>query len=824
LDTLGVQGLGSVNKTTELYSTWPDREQWALYTSKLMQWMPTLLSDEERETLEEKLSAVESTFNTYLSQPDADNKDQPIAELRELLKQLEEIEALICDRGSHAAYPYFARWFTLNLAVVKAFLNYEKRAGQLRGLKLWWSGRYYLERVFHSAYTARASQVITSVTGAFMDRIYVRDERTDTPLTIDVRMGGEDEIAVLNIQKFLRSEAGWKYIQDISLEQSVKILGQVRNALTVTTDSPTKQDQVLDASQFWRDKQERIEYEIAEQRKACDPAFDHLINHEARKQSLPAAKMGAKTLVGQKAAQPQKADQQQLVEAFINAYQPLVVATGKTPDERNEIEKNFPSAIKIVSEVVPNLIGMIPIVGDFLGPIYGMFFSFLGQKSKPNPWVEFEKKMELLVKNAISDFDANNVRNRLRGFDDELNLFINDYDRESKKVNGITLSDLAIFKGRASKLFSDVYQFKTSIVDPASNSYFKVAPYYEHFFVMYIVVLAVAEKMNVGTYDFVDLRTTLYNNAHTFIERAINGIFLERGDDIFEKDVSTCGTYNLVVYDNRLQRELSCRVNGLTIQMNRINCSIPEMMNDLLQFHKAVAGLMSSIQTVQELAGRLDGIIKQDSQSSFDKGKIKEVYESRIAHFHDVVKQRSQARCIRMNEWYIFPDTVRVIVSKDLKNLGKKPPMTMYHIPMPVNVTVGTYYYIFSKVSNKALDVAGGSTENMANIQQYSQAEVDQQKWRLEDAGDGHYYLVSKKSGKVVAVNSSNKNVVLYDKISTAQDQKWRLEDGGHGYYYLVSKQSNEVLDMSGSLADGANVQVYTKVESDNLKWSFEGV
>ena len=46
LDTLEVQGLGSGNKTTGLYSTWPQQEQWTLYTSKLMQWMPTLLSDE----------------------------------------------------------------------------------------------------------------------------------------------------------------------------------------------------------------------------------------------------------------------------------------------------------------------------------------------------------------------------------------------------------------------------------------------------------------------------------------------------------------------------------------------------------------------------------------------------------------------------------------------------------------------------------------------------------------------------------------------------------------------------------------------------------
>jgi len=840
LKMLGVSGLGSFDKTTELYSTWPDQEEWALYTSKLMQWMPTLLSQEERETLEQKLSAVESAFNTYLSQADADNKEQRIAELGELIKQLEEIESLICDRGSrasHAAYPYFARWFTLHLAVLKAFTNYEDGVGQLREIKLWWDGHEYLEQVFHSAYTARASQVTTSITGAFMNRIYVRDEQTGTSLTTDVTIGGEDENAILNIQQFLRSEAGWQYIKDISFEENVKIFEEISNTLVVTADSPTEQDQVFDVSQFWRDKQEMIENEIAEQRKACDPAFDSLINHEARKPSL-LAKMGAKTPVRQKAAQPQKADQQQLVQAFINAYRPLVLATAKDPVERQEFESNFPSAIEIIGEVVPNLLGMIPVAGDLLGTIMGTFFMFLGSGPKPNPWVEFEKKMERLVDDTISDFNANDIKNRLQAFDQSLRLFFKEYS-EAKKRGQITPSEIMTFKSRASTLISEITNFEPSIITPASGSYYKIAPYYEHFFVTFMVILALAKSMNVETYNFVDRRTELYNKTNTFIGQAINGIAQKRASDVNWKTSSSFikGT-SYWVYDNRFDINLSPMVNpsitpifvaGIRVKTlyadKYLSDNFSEYQSLTMNGSKKAVELITAIQLLRELCICVDGIIGQDTESSFNKSTIKDIYRQRMGNLHtELLKSTQKLKSNWNHPAYAQKDLILLndCNGEVFKDFQKKPPHTIFHIPMQVTITPGTYYYIFSKVSGKALDVAGGGTANMTNIQQWSIADVDQQKWRFEDAGNGYFYIISKKSGKVLAV--AFYNVVQYEKTSAADEGKWKLEDAGNGYFYILNKQYNTVLDMSGSYDDGANVQVYPKQDHNNLKWSFEAV
>jgi hypothetical protein len=800
LDTLKVQGLGSTNKTTGLYSTWADQEQWALYTSKLMQWMPGLLNDEERKTLEKKLSAVESAFNTYLSQPGSNNKEQRITEFRELLKQLEEIEALICDCGSHAAYPYFARWFTLNVAVLKAFTNYENRLAQVKGVKVWWRGRNYLEQVFHSACSARASQVTTSVTGAFMDRVYVRDERTGTPLTIDVKMGTEDENAILNIHQLLRNKAGWQYIKDISLEESVKILEQVRNALTVTTESQTKQDKVLDASQFWRDKQKFIEYEIEEQRKACEPAFDRLINQEISKSRLPNEKVDGEGKL-----------------LIIGIEERAVLAKSVAGDV----------GLEIANELVPTLIGMIPVAGPLIASITKLFFGFLG-RSQPDPWVEFEKKMERLIRLQITNTVAESIKNGLKSFDRELSWFFQEYHLYS---NNMTPTKRQEFRTRASSLIGDISGYQFNVLTPASNAYYKVAPYYQHFFLTFMTALAIGEKMGLETIDFPGRRDALYRDTNTFIYQAFRQISEERKEDITYHHSHSCAGSTHLMYDTRLNRNLVVDITA----------------DSALAASKNAAGLIAGIQLLYELSEYVDGIIQKDGQTTVNKSMIRDTYDNCRKYYDSSLKNQLLSFKLTLSSLgsqqayisqqvptgttnlsfnyrdYVHPDVLLLESANGEITYGnfQKPPQTVFQIPIPSPIV--TYYYIVNKKSNKVLDVAGGSTENMANLQQYSKAEVDQQKWQVDDAKDGYCYLISKKSGKVVAVdvNGTNNNVLQYNKISTALDQKWKLENAGNGYFYVINKQSGQALDVEN---DQINVRQNPKNSTDSQKWKFEFV
>lgn len=829
LDTIEVQGLGSANKTTGLYSTWPDQEQWALYSSKLMQWMPTLLSDEERETLEKKLSAVESAFNTYLSQPNADNKDQRITQLRELLKQLEEIEALICDRGSHAAYPYFARWFTLNIAAIREFMNYENRLGEVQGVKIWWDGLNYLGKVFYSAYAERAKQVTISFTGAFHDRVYVWNQQTGTPLTIDVKRGTEDEIAILNIQRFLQSEAGWQYIQNISLEENFKILEQVRNAVVVTTDSPTKQDEVFDISKSWRERQEAMEYKIAENRKACEPDFDRLINHAARQQSLPDVKAGTKALrVQQRTAQRLTSQQQAIKDAFINAYRPLVIATARTPEEKTQLERDFPGAIDIVAQVVPDLLGMIPIIGDIYSTIFGVFFMFLGKESKPNPWVEFEKKVRFLIREAVTDTVADNIRNSLTGFDNRLRNLILEYQQHSTNM---TASKRAELINRANALLDNLLGFRPQILTPASNAYFKTAPYYQHFFLTYLAALEVAKTFGVETPALVLYRTELYEETATYISNACLQIAVERRNDIYSEWKDDKGGQRYLITDRRSNRVLKEMEAAFLVVLGEGNRDAAEYVHD------SAAGLIAAIQLMRESSLGLHGIIEKDADSNFDKTKIQLAYSRAISALHDELKKKKEhlETLVVTSPFYgMIPNLLEKFFANDVASLANyssatlqgfrnQPPTTIFELPAnDSSPTPGKWYYLVNKNSRRVLDVSGGKTDNMANIQQWSRDAVEQQMWKLESAGDGYYFLFCKKSNKVLATDKDN--AVQYGKVSNARDQQWKLEDAGDGYFYLVNK-NNKALDVdSAKLNDGANVQQYSKNYSDAQKWGFEVV
>jgi hypothetical protein len=150
----------------------------------------------------------------------------------------------------------------------------------------------------------------------------------------------------------------------------------------------------------------------------------------------------------------------------------------------------------------------------------------------------------------------------------------------------------------------------------------------------------------------------------------------------------------------------------------------------------------------------------------------------------------------------------------------------------PVLPALGKDYYVRSKVSGKVLDIAGGYTENRTNIHQWAKAGVPNQIWQLEDAGDGYYYLISKNSSSVAAVDIYDFNVNYHEKIGSSEEQKWKLENAGEkwkleyagdGYFYFVNKLSGKVLDVENSGGEnGTNVQQYERNGTDAQKWKFE--
>ena len=131
--------------------------------------------------------------------------------------------------------------------------------------------------------------------------------------------------------------------------------------------------------------------------------------------------------------------------------------------------------------------------------------------------------------------------------------------------------------------------------------------------------------------------------------------------------------------------------------------------------------------------------------------------------------------------------------------------------------------FLTAKHSGQALDVAGASQEDGANVLQWTKHGGNNQIWILEDAGDGYYFLVSKNSGKVLDVAGASQepgaNVLQWFKHG-GDNQQWKLEDAGDGYSFVVAKHSGQVLDVAGASQEpGANVLQWPKHGGDNQKW-----
>ncbi|SFR91524.1 endo-1,4-beta-xylanase [Halomicrobium zhouii] len=140
------------------------------------------------------------------------------------------------------------------------------------------------------------------------------------------------------------------------------------------------------------------------------------------------------------------------------------------------------------------------------------------------------------------------------------------------------------------------------------------------------------------------------------------------------------------------------------------------------------------------------------------------------------------------------------------------------------SLSSGTYS-IQNVNSGKGLDVANSSTEDGANVQQYSYWGGSNQQWNVEDTGNG-YRIQNVNSGKVLDVaNSSTSdgaNVQQYSDYGS-DNQRFHIHDQGSGQYHIQPVHSEKAVEVeSGSTSDGANVQQYDWNGNGNQLWTFE--
>ena len=144
--------------------------------------------------------------------------------------------------------------------------------------------------------------------------------------------------------------------------------------------------------------------------------------------------------------------------------------------------------------------------------------------------------------------------------------------------------------------------------------------------------------------------------------------------------------------------------------------------------------------------------------------------------------------------------------------------------------TVEKELVLESALDSNLVLTSGDNPKNGTNVQINGKKKDDAlQKWKLLDAGDDYYYIVSNSNKNyvldVTAANANNgANVQLYER-NNSKAQQWKLERNGGGTYTVVSRLSSKdkklVLDVSGASTDnGANVQIYQYNNTKSQKWN----
>ncbi|MBO3697337.1 RICIN domain-containing protein [Roseivirga sp. E12] len=138
-------------------------------------------------------------------------------------------------------------------------------------------------------------------------------------------------------------------------------------------------------------------------------------------------------------------------------------------------------------------------------------------------------------------------------------------------------------------------------------------------------------------------------------------------------------------------------------------------------------------------------------------------------------------------------------------------------------------YFIRNEWSDLYLDVFGPSTDNGANLGQWSRSGWENQKFLLEEAGNGYYYLKSKHSGKVIGINGDSHalgaSAIQWEQNKVAGSQMFKLIPASPAgkTFFIKPKHSSKVLDVEGpSNQAGNRVHLWDQHGGANQQFVFQ--
>ncbi|MBR0403202.1 RICIN domain-containing protein [Candidatus Saccharibacteria bacterium] len=134
----------------------------------------------------------------------------------------------------------------------------------------------------------------------------------------------------------------------------------------------------------------------------------------------------------------------------------------------------------------------------------------------------------------------------------------------------------------------------------------------------------------------------------------------------------------------------------------------------------------------------------------------------------------------------------------------------------------------YSIVTNTgyAIDIAGGSTSNGANVQLFSRNFTNAQVMHLTRLPDGFYSITNPQANKAFDVRdgstANGANIQIWGFSNTCP-QRWAIESKPNGFYVIRNACSGNVIDVSGGAitTSGANIQSHMYNGTNAQMWMF---
>jgi len=139
------------------------------------------------------------------------------------------------------------------------------------------------------------------------------------------------------------------------------------------------------------------------------------------------------------------------------------------------------------------------------------------------------------------------------------------------------------------------------------------------------------------------------------------------------------------------------------------------------------------------------------------------------------------------------------------------------------NLPSGTKYVIVNRMSKKAVGVHWDSTDNGANVHQWTVNGKTSEEWICTQMSDGNYKFTNVNANKCLEVYNLSKenggNIAIWPDTG-ATNQRWEIQDAGNGYVFLKNVYSGLYLDVEKkSKEDGGNIIQYQFNGNGNQQW-----